>query len=100
MSRILTVDDDLYMLELCKGILEETGHELRTAEDEGSRPSGSAGNISAFIAGSPGSFSPSTGRPKWFSRSYLSFLSMWAQAFFISTVKCWSSEALIDSIFA
>lgn len=33
MSRILTVDDDLYMLELYKGILEEAGHELKTAED-------------------------------------------------------------------
>ncbi|HBB67624.1 MAG: hypothetical protein A2X31_03810 [Elusimicrobia bacterium GWB2_63_22] len=33
MSRILTVDDDLYILELYRGVLEEAGHALRTAED-------------------------------------------------------------------
>lgn len=33
MSRILAVDDDLYILELYRGICREAGHELRTAED-------------------------------------------------------------------
>lgn len=33
MSRILAVDDDLYILELYKGILGEAGHEFRTAQD-------------------------------------------------------------------
>lgn len=33
MSRILAVDDDLYILELYKEILGEAGHEFSTAQD-------------------------------------------------------------------